>query len=514
MMSLTKPKALSLHLLVVYSGAVNRSNSNWRTWTKVLNTTGWRINEQPLDSVSFDKMPDDPPDILLLVEHDSNQDSWAIALCKELQSNPRLAHWSVVIAGNPISPNAAVQAFRAGAVDYLSTQLSSKEAIARLQRHATTSRRFSALLKENQTLSAQITKAQEIEDTLRGQAAQEKIFTELTQRIRQSLKLSTILNATVREVRQLLKTDRVLVYRFNPDWSGEIAIESVSTERLSILGALIHDPCFEHHWNRRYLEGQVCAIDDVRALNLNPCYLNLLESLNVRANLVLPILQQNRLWGLLIAHHCQDARAWQPWEIELLKKLSAQLAIAIQQSELYYRLQSANQELERLANLDSLTQLANRRQFDRYITQEWLRLKREKQPIALLLCDIDHFKQYNDTYGHQAGDDCLRQVAEAITSVIKRPADLAARYGGEEFAIILPNTNLEGAIEVAEQLQAAINRLHIHNKDVYLTLSIGIACMLPSLHSASDRLITMADQVLYQAKTEGRDRYCVWQQNS
>ncbi|MBF2078680.1 MAG: hypothetical protein IGR76_09185, partial [Synechococcales cyanobacterium T60_A2020_003] len=170
-------------------------------------------------------MPDDPPDILLLVEHDSNQDSWAIALCKELQSNPRLAHWSVVIAGNPISPNAAVQAFRAGAVDYLSTQLSSKEAIARLQRHAITSRRFSALLKENQTLSAQITKAQEIEDTLRGQAAQEKIFTELTQRIRQSLELSTILNATVREVRQLLKTDRVLVYRFNPDWSGEIANE-------------------------------------------------------------------------------------------------------------------------------------------------------------------------------------------------------------------------------------------------------------------------------------------------
>ena len=116
-------------------------------------------------------------------------------------------------------------------------------------------------------------------------------------------------------------------------------------------------------------------------------------------------------------------------------------------------LQSANLELQNLAYLDALTQIANRRQFDERILQEWQRLKREQLPLSLILCDVDYFKQYNDAYGHQAGDDCLRNIAQAIANAARRPPDLAARYGGEEFVMLLPNTSPEGARDVAQQIQ-------------------------------------------------------------
>jgi diguanylate cyclase (GGDEF)-like protein/PAS domain S-box-containing protein len=175
-------------------------------------------------------------------------------------------------------------------------------------------------------------------------------------------------------------------------------------------------------------------------------------------------------------------------------------------------LQQANYELERLATLDSLTQIANRRRFDRYIEQEWQRLAREQQPLSLILCDVDYFKRYNDRYGHPMGDDCLQQVAQIMQDVIKRPADLLARYGGEEFAVILPQTNRWGAIQVAESLRAAIARQQIPHADSpispYVSLSVGVACLFPSLEGQPKDLIEAADQALYQAKHQGRDRVC------
>ena len=120
------------------------------------------------------------------------------------------------------------------------------------------------------------------------------------------------------------------------------------------------------------------------------------------------------------------------------------------------QLEIANRELERLASLDGLSQIANRRCFDQQLAQEWKRLQREQLPLSLILCDIDFFKVYNDTYGHQAGDECLRQVAYTIHQAVRRPADFTARYGGEEFAVILPNTEATGAVRVAEKIRAQV----------------------------------------------------------
>jgi diguanylate cyclase (GGDEF)-like protein len=215
------------------------------------------------------------------------------------------------------------------------------------------------------------------------------------------------------------------------------------------------------------------------------------------------------LWGLLIAHQCRDSRHWQPWEIDLLKSLSAQVGMAIQQAELYQQLQAANLQLQRLATLDGLTQVANRRRFDEYLDQEWRRLKRDRIPLSLIMCDIDCFKAYNDTYGHQAGDACLIAVANAIATALKRPADLVARYGGEEFAAILPNTTGSGAFKVAQTIRAAVQALKIvHASSLvseYVTLSLGVACTVPDRDTLPETLLKAADEALYQAKASGRD---------
>lgn len=185
----------------------------------------------------------------------------------------------------------------------------------------------------------------------------------------------------------------------------------------------------------------------------------------------------------------------------------------IQQVRLYQQLETANHELQRLAAIDGLTQLANRRRFDEYLQQEWQRMLREQLPLSLILCDIDFFKVYNDTYGHQVGDDCLRQVAQVIQSSAKRAIDLAARYGGEEFAIVLPNTDQEGAVLVAQDIQSGVKQLGIAHSGSKVcntvTVSLGVSNTIPSVLTSPEMLINAADKALYQAKAEGRDRYCV-----
>lgn len=167
-------------------------------------------------------------------------------------------------------------------------------------------------------------------------------------------------------------------------------------------------------------------------------------------------------------------------------------------------------EATELATSDGLTHIANRRRFDEYLGHQWKQMAREQAALSIILCDIDYFKQYNDTYGHLAGDGCLKQVAQMLQSALKRPADLVARYGGEEFATILPHTKLIGAVSVAERMQAAIAQLQIPHASSsvssYVTLSIGIACTVPSHRRSAHCLIDEADQQLYLAKQQGRNR--------
>jgi diguanylate cyclase (GGDEF)-like protein/PAS domain S-box-containing protein len=173
-------------------------------------------------------------------------------------------------------------------------------------------------------------------------------------------------------------------------------------------------------------------------------------------------------------------------------------------------LQKANEELQRLAALDALTQIANRRRFDERLAEEWRRARRDATSLALIICDIDYFKPYNDTYGHVQGDATLNAVAQAISGVLKRSMDLVARYGGEEFALVLPNTDLPGALRVAGEVKKAIEALRIEHRASAaapcVSLSYGVAVQVPRNDLTPGSLLEKADHALYQAKSKGRNR--------
>lgn len=170
--------------------------------------------------------------------------------------------------------------------------------------------------------------------------------------------------------------------------------------------------------------------------------------------------------------------------------------------------------LQRLSQQDGLTGLYNRRYFDRQLNGEWRRLRRLGAPLALLMLDVDHFKAFNDRLGHQAGDDALRRVAQALQQSLQREGDVACRYGGEEFAIILANTAEDGARHVAERVMAQVAELDIEHPaspEGRLTLSIGIAISDPAREDQPDSLVSRSDAALYRAKREGRNRTCLWE---
>ena len=196
-------------------------------------------------------------------------------------------------------------------------------------------------------------------------------------------------------------------------------------------------------------------------------------------------------------------------EEEVLARVDTHLTIRNLQKELETR----NRELARLVNIDGLTQIANRRYFDTYLNQEWRRLAREQQHVSLIFIDIDYFKLYNDYYGHQAGDDCLKQVAHVFAQVARRPADLAARYGGEEFVTLLPNTDEHGAERVAKDIQEILRQLQIpHAQSTVsssVTCSMGIACTIPNQAVSVDTFVAIADEALYLAKAQGRNQMVV-----
>ncbi len=177
-----------------------------------------------------------------------------------------------------------------------------------------------------------------------------------------------------------------------------------------------------------------------------------------------------------------------------------------------FELIKANQELQLISYVDGLTQVANRRYFDRYLDQEWQRLIREEKPLSLILCDVDFFKNYNDHYGHQAGDRCLQQIARLMAKIVQRQTDLVARYGGEEFVLLLSDTDTHGAVTMAQSILNTFRDVqipHATSEKQRISVSLGIATAVPNLHTVPDTLLAATDAALYTAKHRGRDCYVV-----
>ena len=358
------------------------------------------------------------------------------------------------------------------------------------------------------------------EKKLARQAARNRILAKIIEQIHSSLNIEAILPTTIEEVKGFLQVEKISIAKVNPTnrqltWlfesgSSELNHSQLKTPKKAKKAHFYPDffPDFD-----RLAAGETIIPAQQERKSIEPTE-NIPQELRgpdpICSTLLIPIISNQQLWGLLYVQKCFSQRHEKFTEIKLLERVVMQLGVAIQQWEIHQKLERANQELEELSVVDGLTKIANRRKFDGYINGEWQRLAREKAPLSLILCDIDYFKLYNDTYGHQAGDRCLKLVAQAINHVIKRPADLVARYGGEEFAIILPNTNIIGAEYIAQQVRLKIESLqipHINSPvDLYITLSLGVACYIPERNSASNALIAAADSSLYEAKALGRNR--------
>lgn len=216
-------------------------------------------------------------------------------------------------------------------------------------------------------------------------------------------------------------------------------------------------------------------------------------------------------------HQCRDQRVF---PVEIISRMvdfgSRSLILSVvrdttERKRAQAAMEKANKQLMRWATIDGLTQIANRRRFDEKLHEEWGRLKRgfPRGPLSLIMCDVDYFKRYNDTYGHLAGDDCLRAIAAVMRQSVRRPADLVARYGGEEFVMILPTTNLNGAAKIAESIRIAVRNLKIEHisstVNRYVTVSLGVAEAYPSDKFKPELLVETADQAMYAAKRRGRN---------
>jgi diguanylate cyclase (GGDEF)-like protein len=235
--------------------------------------------------------------------------------------------------------------------------------------------------------------------------------------------------------------------------------------------------------------------------------------------------RQSLLTTLLASLRCyRDIITIEHQKVKLAEALQKLQATQIQLEEYAFTLENkiaertsaleiANLQLYRLATMDGLTQVANRRCFDEYWLQQWTLLQQEKQPLSLIIMDVDYFKNYNDHYGHLAGDECLRQVAQGISKLLMRPQDLVARYGGEEFVVVLPHTPIEGAKKIAEGIISIIYNLNLAHVQSQvcdrITLSIGVACVVPNADLIWEVPISLADKALYQAKQEGRNRIVI-----
>lgn len=367
-------------------------------------------------------------------------------------------------------------------------------------------------------------KAEEIQAFSHQQEVLLNLFTE----IRGSLDLNTLFKTTVKEVRKVLRADRVGIFQFDADSHyclGEFVAENVLPEYDSAIAIRVQDKCFGEQYAAHYEKGRMQILSDIYKANLSGCHISILEQFQVKAQIILPLTQRGSLWGLLCIHQCRSSRDWTSSEIQFVRQLAAQFTVALEQASMLTQisnqakqlaqtvqsLETANTQLERLNHLDALTQVANRRHFDSRLEQEWARLKRTQKPLCLIMIDVDYFKFFNDEFGHLAGDRCLQQVAQAMQDIIQRPGDELCRYGGEEFAVILPETDQQGALHVAQKIQRAIQKLEIAVPKTSpastscVTVSLGIAVQIPKFDSKSYNLIDQADKALYTAKKKGRN---------
>ncbi|MGD1918510.1 MAG: diguanylate cyclase domain-containing protein, partial [Pleurocapsa sp.] len=375
------------------------------------------------------------PDLILLDVMMPGLDGFST--CSHLKNKASTKDIPIIFMTALAETENKIRGFELGAVDYITKPINQDELLARIKTHLS---------------------LQDLQQRLVQDMARQKLLLEISDRIRQCLDLKSILTTAAKEIRVFLNCDSVwLAHLDNKDISLEAFAHATD---IKIDQSTSWDYFCDHQ--EEYLadrQGNIRVVNPIKYQQGKP-----ISPLNQPIRIVVPILinsaqpavtptKNNILWGWLIINY-REASQWQAEEIKLLTVLTTQLAIGIKQALLY-------EQLTQQVSIDYLTQVYNRRHFTQQLNLEWRRLRRTSSYLSLIMCDVDYFKLYNDTYGHQQGDECLQQVAKAISTAIKRPGDIVARYGGEEFAVILPQTSQSGAVKVAEAMKKAVKNLNI-----------------------------------------------------
>ena len=441
---------------------VDDSPANLSLLTQMLSAKGYKVRVAPNGQLALKSVKYYPPNLILLDIMMPIIDGYEV--CKLLKADEKTQDIPIIFISSLDEAVDKVKAFNLGAVDYVSKPFENVEVLARIENQLTIQRQKKRLQKE-------IEHRKNIEENLQE-----------SRRL-----LASVLNSSL---------DGIMAFNSVRDGQGNV----VDFECL-----LVNPVAAE-------------TIGKTKNNLIGKHFLKELPSLKNTS--VLDYYKSIVTTGIIInKEFYYEHEYFKGWFQVVAVKIGDGVAVTFRdisdRKQMELTLQQANLVLEQKANADSLTHLANRRRFDEYLKQEWARMAEEKQPLSLILCDVDYFKPYNDTYGHQAGDECLQKIARALRRSVRYPADLVARYGGEEFAIILPNTSATDAIKVGEKIKSELQKLKIDHKtskvSQYVTLSMGVASMVPSSDLSPAYSIAAADEALYEAKKQGRDRIVIKQ---
>lgn len=315
-----------------------------------------------------------------------------------------------------------------------------------------------------------------------------------------------ILSNVVNRLGEVFAIERALIYQLDGQ-TGEAMRFEWTHQNFSVKCTDYYRYFQENPWVWAFYEQVQCVhlnqtgTDPARKVN------QLLQQLGVKTCLSFPIIVGDRLWGVLLLHCCHEHRDWLPEEIEFLEILSNQMAIAIQQTEIREQLTNTQNQIKATNTMDELTLIPNAKRFEQVLEKEWQRLAREELPLTVLSCRVDFFDLYQETYGEELANSCLQQVSWAISLVCQRPADLVARCGRDEFGVILPNTDLDGALFIADQLISSIQKLKISHlqspAEQYVSISIGVNAMVPTLTMLPSELVNSTRKALGEAIQAG-----------
>ncbi len=357
---------------------------NLRLLSNILTDRGYRVRCVPKGTMALSTIRLCPPDLILLDIMMPEMDGYEV--CKRLKADERTRDIPLIFISALHEALDKVKAFAIGGVDYITKPFQVEEVLARVENQFRLQKLQKQLAEQNALLQQEIRVRREAEMALRQQLKRSQLVGAILERIRSSLNLEEVLTTAVREVREFLSTDRTIIYRFNPDWSGVVVVESVGEGWTSTLATEIKDICFINTYVPLYQQGRIGAIADIHNTELDPCHLDLLRTFEVKANLVVPILQaeetiknsksfnHNRLWGLLIAHNCRGEREWHSSEVESLKQLCVQLAIAIQQCTLFEQ---------------AKTEIADRKQAEEKLRQSEQRFRDVSEAVGEYLWEMD-----------------------------------------------------------------------------------------------------------------------------